>query len=144
MRSLTLAFLLSLAACGAPFTTSADPASASSSGDAGVDAPLVDELPDGARPPAADVLEHDAQVQALVDAGDAGELLEPRDAGDAQAAADGSLRLDTGLPDAGIDAPPPDAPMPSCEPSACAACGLGASPCCTGLGCGCYQFGVCR
>jgi hypothetical protein len=143
MKPLSLAILLCLAACGSPFTTAA-PSSAPGD-DAGVDAlerPELDAAPDAPPSPAADV----AQVGAPETG--TGDVLEHQardaDAGDGSEPLDGSLRVDTGALEAGVDASPPDAPAPSCAPSSCPACTTGASPCCLATGCGCYEFGICR
>jgi hypothetical protein len=142
MKSLPLAIVLSLSACGAPFTTSADPSSSSSS-DAGGDVPvLVDELaPDASPAPAADA---PLEARPLVDAG--GDVLEHQvDAqGEPDALEDAPLRIDTGRPDAGAVDAAVDAPGASCAPSSCPACPLPGAPCCTASGCGCVAFGVCR
>jgi hypothetical protein len=141
MKPLSLAILLSLAACGAPFTTSADAPIAPEGDAGGVDVLELLALDAAARPPAADT------GGPELDAGDAGEVLEHLehvDAGDAQGPLDGSIRVDTGTLDAGVDAEHQDAPAPVCDPSTCAVCTLGASPCCTPTGCGCYQFNLCR
>jgi hypothetical protein len=142
MKPLTLAIVLSLAACGAPFTTAADPASSSSS-DAGGDVPVaLDELaPDASPAPAADA---PLEARPLVDAGV--DVLEHQvDAqGETDALEDAPLRVDTGRPDAGAADAAVDAPGASCEPSACPACPVPGAPCCTAAGCGCSSFGICR
>jgi hypothetical protein len=140
MKPLTLAIVLSLAACGAPFTTSADPSSSSSS-DAGGDVPVVvDEFaPDASPAPAADA---PLEARPFVDAGV--DVLEHDAQGEADALEDAPLRVDTGRPDAGAVDAAVDAPGVSCAPSSCPACPLPGAPCCTGTGCGCVTFGICR